>query len=86
MLCAVGVVFLVVVLVTGGEGQAGGGVSPQGTLQGSESADLLNLERVLGFLSAQLEREADGCQVIPPVGELDVEGVATIFSNGVDLS
>ena len=59
MLGAVGVIFLVVVVVAGGERQAGGGVGPQGTLQGAKSASFLNLERVLGFLSAQLEGQAD---------------------------
>lgn len=61
VLGAVGVNFLVVVLVAGGERQVGGGVSPQGTLQSAESASFLNLERVLGFLSTQLEGEVDGC-------------------------
>ena len=85
VLGAVEVVFLIVVLVTGGERQATGGVSPQGSLQGTESADLLSLERVLCFLSTQMEGQADGCRVIPPVGELDVEDVAAIFSDGVDF-
>lgn len=67
VLGAVGVVFLVVVLVAGGERQVGGGVGPQGTFQGAESAGLLNPERVLGFLSAQVEGEADGGQVTTPV-------------------
>lgn len=85
MLGTVGVIFLVVVLVAGGERQAGSGISPQGTLQGTERVVLLDLERVLGFLSSQTEGELDSRQVTGPVRELNVEDVAAVFGNGVDL-
>lgn len=81
MFGAVGIIFLVVVLVAGGEGQAGGGVSCQGTLKVADGASFLNVERVLGFLSAQMEGDADGLRVIPPIGELDLEDVVTIFGH-----
>ncbi|KAG7227216.1 hypothetical protein INR49_014016 [Caranx melampygus] len=42
---------------------------------------LLPLVSLLGRRTLELEGEADGCQVVPPVGELDVEDVATIFGN-----
>lgn len=85
MLGAVDVVFLIVVLVTGRKRQAGSGVSPQGAFQGAEEVVLLDPERVLGFLSAQVEGETDGCQVTNPVREFDIEDVAAVFSDGVDL-
>lgn len=85
VLGTVGVTFLVIVLVMGGKRQTRGGVSGQGALEVTESATLLNLEGIFGFLSAQLERETDGCKVIHPVRELDVEDVAAIFGNRVNL-
>lgn len=85
MLGAVGVTFLVVVLVAGGKRQAGDGVEPQGALEGAERAVLLHVERVLALLPAQTEGETDTGQVAHPVGELDVDDVASIFGDGVDL-
>lgn len=85
MFGAVGVVFLIVVLVAGGKGQAAEDVGPQGALQRAERAVFAHLELVLGFPSAQAERELHAGDVAVPVGHLDVQDVAAVFSNGVDL-
>lgn len=85
MFGAVGVIFLIVVLVAGGKGQAVEDIGPQGALQRVERAVFAHLERVLGFLSAQAEGELHAGDVAVPVGELDVQDVAAAFSNGVDL-
>lgn len=85
MFGAVGVVFLIVVLVAGGKGQAAGGTGPQGALQRVQRAVFAHLERVLGFRSAQAEGELHAGDVAVPVGELDVQDVAAFLSNGVDL-
>lgn len=85
MLGAVGVVFLIVVLVAGGKGQAVEDIGPQGALQRAERAVFAHLERELGFPSAQAEGELHAGDVAVPVGELDVQDVAAVFSNGVDL-
>lgn len=85
MFGAVGVLFLIVVLVAGGKGKAPRGVGPQGALQRAERAVFADLERVLGFFSAQAEGELHAGDVAVPVGELDVQDVASVFDNGVDL-
>lgn len=85
MLGAVGVVFPVVVLVAGGKGQAAKGVGSKGALQHAEGAVFADLKRELGFLSAQAEGELHARDVTVPVRQLDVQDVAAIFNNGVDL-
>lgn len=85
MFGAVGVVFLIVVLVAGGKGQAVEAVGPQGALQRAERAVFAHPERVLGFPSTQAEGDLHAGDVAVPVGELDVEDVAAVFSYGVDL-
>lgn len=82
---AVGVVFLIVVLVPGGKGQAAEAIGPQGALQRAERAVLVDLERVLGLPSAQAEGEFHVGDVAVPVGEPDVQDVTAVFNNGVDL-
>lgn len=56
MFGAVGLPFVVVVMVAGGERQTGSDVGAQRAFQGTESAHLPDLERVLGLRSAQAER------------------------------
>lgn len=85
MLGAVAVVFLVVVVVAGGKGQAAKGIGSKGALQRAEGAVFADLKREPGFLSAQAEGELHARDVAVPVGELEVEDVAAIFNDGVDL-
>lgn len=85
MLGAVGVAFLVVVLVTGGKGQAAELIGAEGALQRAGGAVLADLKRELRFLPAQAEGELHARDVAVPVGHLDVQDVAAAFSNGVDL-
>lgn len=85
MFGAVDVVFLVVVLIAGGEGEAGVCVSRQGTLQIANGGGTLDVERVLGLFSTQTEGGTQGLWVVPPVGELDLEDVVPVFGHRVGL-
>lgn len=83
MLGAVDVALLVVVFVAGGEGQAGG-VGGQGSLL-VPGGVVLDVQGVVALLPAQPEGELDRLRVVPPVTELDLEDVAAVFGQRVDL-
>lgn len=85
MLGAVGVLFPVIVLVAGGKGQAAEGDGSQRALQRAEGAIFADLKREAGVLSAQAEGELHAGDVAVPVGQLDVQDVAAVFNDGVDL-
>lgn len=77
MFGTVDVTFLVVVFVAGGERQASGVVS-ECTLQ-IPGGIVQDVQGVVALLPTQAEGILDGLQLIPPVTELDLEDVVTIF-------
>ena len=79
----VGVALLVIVLVAGGEGQAGG-FGGQGALQVADGG-LLDVEGVVALLPAQTDGVLDRLRIVHPVGKLDLEGVVRVFGHGVHL-
>lgn len=83
MFGAVGVALLVIVLVAGGEGQAGG-LGSQGALQVAVGG-LLDVEGVVALLPAQTDGVLDGLRITSPVGELNLEDVVCVFSHGAHL-
>ena len=85
MFCTVGVTLEVVVLVAGGEGQAGGGVGGQAALQAAHGVRRLDVEGVLGVLTTHAEGHGHGLRLVLPVREPDLEEVVAVFGHQVDI-